>query len=644
MSKKTIVIGTLSSLLITGGVVTAAGILVNAASKTEGISLDQGVNFTTEDINGLLDSFQNEIKRNKYTSSQFANKIKDIVSSNLKLEGKNASSLIESATYSANNKEIVITLKSEYRYTLPQSYSNISLSSSTTDGNLNIITISNLQLDFYTSYTFSKLNDIYNAFNNIILNSKYTQVEFENYFNENIELIKELVVQNLWISNTQKINPELIEEISLINNQVQITFKTGYFSYNLGGNLANIILSNNLMTIRNFNFYKSIVIEVSKLNSLKSNIQNYIDKQENQFTREEFVAQINSLSFKNEVASQLGILSTEINKISYENNILTITPNDMQKFDASVANNNFIVNNNIQVENFNFYQSQTLTQTENLFLKLNEYIANAKYTSEEFADKVNSKDATVAKIINDNLLISTPNETDPDKETFTPINPDQIVNYTFENNKLLINLDTNSLKYNLASTNNVSIDNGTLIVKNFTFYTSVVIEDAKLNSFKSSVQSLIDTNKYTQSDFESQLSSLAFRNSIATSLGIVASNINAINFSNNTLEITPLQNQKFVSSIPTNNNSNLVNDNVQVSSFTFFSSFTITNTNNLFNSLQNYISSNSDTIDEFKTKVNSNDTTITSLIQDNLLVIEDQSTKPIDTNYITNFEFTNNQL
>ncbi|MDE6289687.1 MAG: hypothetical protein K2L64_02885, partial [Ureaplasma sp.] len=388
----------------------------------------------------------------------------------------------------------------------------------------------------------------------------------------------------------------------------------------------------------------SIVIEVSKLNSLKSNIQNYIDKQENQFTREEFVAQINSLSFKNEVASQLGILSTEINKISYENNILTITPNDMQKFDASVANNNFIVNNNIQVENFNFYQSQTLTQTENLFLKLNEYIANAKYTSEEFADKVNSKDATVAKIINDNLLISTPNETDPDKETFTPINPDQIVNYTFENNKLLINLDTNSLKYNLASTNNVSIDNGTLIVKNFTFYTSVVIEDAKLNSFKSSVQSLIDTNKYTQSDFESQLSSLAFRNSIATSLGIVASNINAINFSNNTLEITPLQNQKFVSSIPTNNNSNLVNDNVQVSSFTFFSSFTITNTNNLFNSLQNYISSNSDTIDEFKTKVNSNDTTITSLIQDNLLVIEDQSTKPIDTNYITNFEFTNNQL
>ncbi|MDE6289600.1 MAG: hypothetical protein K2L64_02445, partial [Ureaplasma sp.] len=165
MSKKTIVIGTLSSLLVTGGVATAAGILVNAASKTEGISLDQGVNFTTEDINGLLDSFQNEIKRNKYTSSQFANKIKDIVSSNLKLEGKNASSLIESATYSANNKEIVITLKSEYRYTLPQSYSNISLSSSTTDGNLNIITISNLQLDFYTSYTFSKLNDIYNAFN-----------------------------------------------------------------------------------------------------------------------------------------------------------------------------------------------------------------------------------------------------------------------------------------------------------------------------------------------------------------------------------------------------------------------------------------------------------------------------------------------
>ncbi|MDE5599869.1 MAG: hypothetical protein K2I49_02935, partial [Ureaplasma sp.] len=122
MSKKTIVIGTLSSLLVTGGVATAAGILVNAASKNDGISLDQGVNFTVEDIKGLLDSFQNEINRNKYNSSQFASKIKDIVSSNLKLEGKNASSLIDSATYSSTNNEIVITLKSEYKYTLPQSY------------------------------------------------------------------------------------------------------------------------------------------------------------------------------------------------------------------------------------------------------------------------------------------------------------------------------------------------------------------------------------------------------------------------------------------------------------------------------------------------------------------------------------------
>ncbi|MDE6289699.1 MAG: hypothetical protein K2L64_02945, partial [Ureaplasma sp.] len=306
MSKKTIVIGTLSSLLVTCGVATAAGILVNAASKNEGISLDQGVNFTVEDINGLLDSFQNEINRNKYNLSQFQSKIKDIVTSNLKLEGKNASSLIDSATYSSTNKEIVIILKSEYKYTLPQSYSNISMSSSTEDGNTNIMTISVPNLEFYTTYTFSKLNDIYNAFNNIILNSKYTQVEFENYFNENIEAIKELVAKNLWTSNTQNINPDLIEEISLVNNKVQITFKTGFFSYNLGSNLANITLVNNLMTIKNFNFYKSIVIEVSKLNSLKTNIQNYIDKQENQFTKEEFITQVNSLSFKNEVASQLG--------------------------------------------------------------------------------------------------------------------------------------------------------------------------------------------------------------------------------------------------------------------------------------------------------------------------------------------------
>ncbi|MDE6289564.1 MAG: hypothetical protein K2L64_02260, partial [Ureaplasma sp.] len=74
MSKKTIVIGTLSSLLAIGGVATAGGILVNAASKTDGISLEKGVNFTNEDITSLLNSFQNEINENKYNAKEFANK------------------------------------------------------------------------------------------------------------------------------------------------------------------------------------------------------------------------------------------------------------------------------------------------------------------------------------------------------------------------------------------------------------------------------------------------------------------------------------------------------------------------------------------------------------------------------------------
>ncbi|MDE6473413.1 MAG: hypothetical protein K2K73_03285, partial [Ureaplasma sp.] len=64
MNKKTIVISTLSSLLVTGGIAGTAAVLINAASRNDGISLNEGVKFTKEDISKLLDSFQDQINKN----------------------------------------------------------------------------------------------------------------------------------------------------------------------------------------------------------------------------------------------------------------------------------------------------------------------------------------------------------------------------------------------------------------------------------------------------------------------------------------------------------------------------------------------------------------------------------------------------
>ncbi|MDE6289592.1 MAG: hypothetical protein K2L64_02405, partial [Ureaplasma sp.] len=382
------------------------------------------------------------------------------------------------------------------------------------------------------------INNIYNVFNNIILNQKYTSEQFANYFNENIESIKQIVVKSLYISNTNTIDPDLIETIDFKNNQVKITFKTGNLSYNLVSNIPNVSLNENIMSISNFTFYKSITIDSGKLNTLKASIQNYINKSDNQFTKEEFNTQVNSLTFKNEVATQLGILSSEINNISYSNNTLTIYPNNLTKFESLSVNNNYIVDNSIQVSNFDFYQSQTITQTEKLFLALKTYILNNKLTSEEFKQKVAEKDKDITKIIQDNLLISTPNENNPDEETTSPIDTNQIISYSFDNNQLSIQLDTNYLKYNLLSSNNVVYNDGTITIKNLEFYTAVEIDDTKLNELHKNIQSLIDTNQYTEETFKTEYLKSTFKSQIATYLGILTSNINRITFANNVLEVT----------------------------------------------------------------------------------------------------------
>ncbi|MDE6289239.1 MAG: hypothetical protein K2L64_00570, partial [Ureaplasma sp.] len=64
MSKKTIVIGTLSSLLVIGGVATTAGLLLSNAKIGTGDDItNRNTIITKSNIEDLLNSLQNEINK-----------------------------------------------------------------------------------------------------------------------------------------------------------------------------------------------------------------------------------------------------------------------------------------------------------------------------------------------------------------------------------------------------------------------------------------------------------------------------------------------------------------------------------------------------------------------------------------------------
>ncbi|MDE6289858.1 MAG: hypothetical protein K2L64_03760, partial [Ureaplasma sp.] len=344
--------------------------------------------------------------------------------------------------------------------------------------------------------------------------------------------------ENLYISETQKIDVNQITDIEFDTtdnvNVLKITLDNNYRKYDLTST-NNVSLNQNIISISNFTFYTAYQTTDAKLNNLKNNIQDYINLSSNQFSLEEFTSQLNSVDFKNQVATYLSIPANAIDTISYNNNTLIITPIPMVKFTSDTVSSSTNIINQISVSDLKFYSFTDLIGLENLYNVLNNYIIDTsrKFTAKQFADQVNDNNATIKSLVTSNLYVDENNKIDPSLVTSVTFNE--------TSKQLEVTLNSDYKKFNLTSTNNVSLNGNIITISGFTFYDGIEITQNDLDGFQNNLQGYINevSRQYTQEQFTSQLNLDGFKNLVSTSLSIPTSSINSISFENGILTISP---------------------------------------------------------------------------------------------------------
>ncbi|MDE5599603.1 MAG: leucine-rich repeat domain-containing protein, partial [Ureaplasma sp.] len=227
------------------------------------------------------------------------------------------------------------------------------------------------------------------------------------------------------------------------------------------------------------------------LTNLQKNIQSFINLSTNQFSSTEFTNQITSDTFRDELARVLSIKKSQIGTITFINDILKIQPINMQKF-VSSESSPLLVDNNIQVSGFNFFSAVIISSPQNLYDFVNNYITNAsrKYTVEEFGDFIKTNDNQFKLNIAKSLT----------KQSGGTVTISEISNIELDGKNLAITLDGSQdafFKYSVSSNNNVVVENGSLVVKNLTYYLDLTISDEKLKKLRVDVNNFISDNKIT---------------------------------------------------------------------------------------------------------------------------------------------------
>ncbi|MDE6473212.1 MAG: hypothetical protein K2K73_02250, partial [Ureaplasma sp.] len=463
--KKTALIISLSVLLIAGAVAGTTAILFSSKNKNNSVPFSDGIKFNNIDIQTLRDSFQNKINKNKYTIEQFSANLKNDVANILRsiLNNNDANILVKEVVY--NNNEIVITLNSEYEYTLLEKRDDVVLKTvqdiNNENNKITTLTILDLNLKFFDNYTITNTLNLFNKLQEYISNNKDTIDEFNQKLLANNTTLVDLIKNNLFVdngTNTQPIEENKIQNIQIVDNKIEITLESiDYLLYSISGNnnSSNISVKDNKIMISNLIFYKAITIDDTKLNALQNNIQNLINT--NQYTLNDFTNQLSSLSFKNQISNYLNIASSEINTISFESGVLKITPNDNLKF-VSATNNNLIIDYNIEITNLVFYNSIMLTKLSNLHSALNNYIAQQKLTVDAFANQANSNNTDILNLIKMNLYVL-----NNDAEQL--IDENKILGFEFINNQFEIELEKSSLKYETNSVDSsIVVQNNKIII------------------------------------------------------------------------------------------------------------------------------------------------------------------------------------
>nr|MDE6472980.1 leucine-rich repeat domain-containing protein [Ureaplasma sp.] len=292
---------------------------------------------------------------------------------------------------------------------------------------------------------------------------------------------------NLYVGTDKKIDSNKVLDISLNNlDQLEITLNTQYIKYKVEAN-PNIVYRGNKLVVSNLGFYQNIIISERLLANLQNWIQDFINEENNKFTRDEFVDQLNTSLFKSKIAAYLQISVNDIKTINYTGQYLEITPVELKKFSSDNSNSTFIVNDEIHVNNLRFYSETNLVNLSRLYTALNLYITDEqrKYTVNELKDVLANSPAEIKTLISNNLNTASSGMIDENDIRELSVN---------ENNELIITLNGDYIKYSGKDDANVVVRNTTITVKNLEFYTSISLSETNLELIHTHIQNYITDN------------------------------------------------------------------------------------------------------------------------------------------------------
>ncbi|MDE5599345.1 MAG: hypothetical protein K2I49_00235, partial [Ureaplasma sp.] len=388
--------------------------------------------------------------------------------------------------------------------------------------------------------TLSNFDALYKAINKFIADNKLTVSDFASQVSTNNTTIKKLITDNLQVNN-ENIQSSWINSVTFVNDdttqQLEVTLTNYFVKYN-GQSTNTVQIDNNKLIIKNLEYFNLITIDSTKLNQLKDNIQQFIRNSSEQFTSEQFLAQINSNTFKGKIAEHLSINVNAIGNIEFNNNTLTISPNSMYKFKSSTDNALIDDNGIIYVSNFTFFNLYDIVNLNNLFTGINTYIAqtNKQYTEEQFANNVSANPDSIKTVIASNLQLQLGDST----QNVTVENIKNVI-YNIIDHQLEITLSDNYFKYQqTAQDDNVSLNGDKVIVSNLEFFSEITFNSVDLTTLRTNIQNLINENKINSNNISSYLSNQIYdlvKDINTISNGSLEQYITTPTYSSNTINI-----------------------------------------------------------------------------------------------------------
>ncbi|MDE6289817.1 MAG: hypothetical protein K2L64_03555, partial [Ureaplasma sp.] len=370
------------------------------------------INFAPINFTNFFDALQNYILDNKYTIQEFANwfntnSFKQFISQNLSNSSGELvnSELIGDVSFDPTNNLIEITPATMYQFQETTSTKNLSINAK---GN---IIINNLE--YYSLINLTKLDTLFNAVQNKISSSQWTNEEFADFVKNNNDQIKQLISKNLFINSTDLIDLSQIDTVTISDDfKLVITLTPPTKEKYTADESKNVSLNTNTLTISNLTYFT--ITNFTNLSTLQRAIQEKIDT--NSWTSNQFLEYVedNQKDIIDFVSTKLSITnngtlpSSQISRIDFINETLRIslTPPDNVKYFMEKTDNFKLSNNVLIISNFTYFTDVRLTKLNMLHNAIQSEISSNKGTKEEFEKFITDQQEDAKKLIANNLFVS----------------------------------------------------------------------------------------------------------------------------------------------------------------------------------------------------------------------------------------------